>query len=46
MEWPHPFPKGDINEIAKIHRLIFKIIFSKTTRTISNKLGTKHRCVK
>ena len=41
-----PFSKGIINEIAKIHWLIWKIIFSRTTVPISTKLDTKHPWVK
>ena len=45
-EGPHPSPRGDNNEIAKIHWRNSKIFFSRTTELISTKLGTKHPCVK
>ena len=45
-EGPHPFPRGDYCEIAKIHRRNSKIFFSRTTEPISTKLGTKHPWVK
>ena len=38
---PHPFPRGNNYEITKIHWKNFKI-FSRTTGTLSTKLGTKH----
>ena len=44
-EGPHPFPRGDNYEIAKIHLRNLKI-FSKTTGPISTKLGTMHPWVK
>ena len=45
-EGPWPFPRGDNNEIAKIHWWNFKIFFSRTTWPISTKLGTKHPWLK
>ena len=42
IERPHPFPKGDNFEIAKIHCVNLKFFFSRTTRPISSKLGTIH----
>ena len=44
-EGPHSFPRGDNNQIAKIHLQNLKT-FSQTTRPISPKLGTKHPWVK
>ena len=41
-----PFPKGDHNEILKIHWQILKIFFSRTTEPISTKLGINHLWVK
>ena len=41
-----PFSKGNNFEIAKIHRRICKILFSRTTGLISIKLGTNHLWVK
>ena len=43
---PHLFPREDNYEIAKIHRLNFKMFFSRTARLISTKLGTKHSLMK
>ena len=44
---PHLFPRGDNNEIAKIHlRHFLKIFLSRTTGSISSKLGVKHTWVK
>ena len=45
-EGPRPFPRGDNYEIVKIHWRNLKIFFSRTTKPISNKLGTKHPWVK
>ena len=45
-EGPHPSPRGDNNKIAKIHWWNSKIFFSRTTKPISTKLGTKHSWVK
>ena len=45
-EGPRPFPRGDNNEIAKIHWRNSKIFFSRTNEPISTKLGTKHPWVK
>ena len=45
-EGPHPFPRRDNYEIAKIHWQNIKILFSRTTEPISTKLGTKHPWVK
>ena len=39
---PHPFPRGDNYEIAKIHWNNLKIFFPRTTEPISYKLGTIH----
>ena len=36
------FPRGDNNEIAKIHWRNLKFFFSRTTEPMSTKLGTKH----
>ena len=44
-EGPHPFPRGDNKEIAKIHSRTLKIFFLRTTGQISTKLGTKHSWV-
>ena len=44
-EGPHLYPRGDNYEIAKIHWQNLKI-FSRTTGTVSTKLGTKHLWVK
>ena len=41
----HPFPRGDDNEIAKIHCQTLQI-FLRTTGPISTKLSTKHPWVK
>ena len=41
-EGPRPFPRGDNYEIVKIHWQNLKIFFSRTTGSISSKLGTKH----
>ena len=38
-QWPRPFPRGDNNEIAKIHRRL-KIFFSRLTSPIST-----NRCI-
>ena len=45
-EGRHPFPRGDNNEIAKIHLQNLKIFFSRTARLLSNKLGTLHPWMK
>ena len=45
-ERPRPFQRGDNWEIIKINRQLFKIFFSRTTRPISTKLGTKYPLVK
>ena len=45
-EEPHPFQRADNYEIAKIHWRNKKIVFSRTTEPISNKLGTKHSWMK
>ena len=45
-EGPHSFPRGDNYKSAKIHCQNFKIFFSRTTRPISNKLGTNYLWVK
>ena len=45
-EGPHPFPRGDNYNTAKIHWQNLKIFFSRTTEPISTKLGTKHFWVK
>ena len=45
-EGPHPFPRGDNYEIVKIHYRNLKILVSKTTGSISTKIGTKHPWVK
>ena len=45
-EGPCPFPRGDNNEIAKIHWRNLKVNFSRTTEPISTKLGTMHSWVK
>ena len=45
-ERPCPFLKGNNYEIAKIHWRNLKIFFSRTTKPISTKLGTKHPWVK
>ena len=42
---PHSFPRGENHEIAKLYWLNLKIFFSKTTRAISTKRGTKHHWV-
>ena len=39
---PCQFPRGDNNEIAKIHQRLLKIFFSRTLGPISTKVGTKH----
>ena len=39
-------PKGDYNEIAKIHRRILNIVFCRTTGPISTKHDTMYLCVK
>ena len=44
-EGPRPFPKGDNYEIAKVHYSSLKI-FSRTTMSISTKLGTAYPRVK
>ena len=41
-EEPHPFPRGDNYEIAKMHWWNLKIFFSKTTEPISINVGTKY----
>ena len=41
-EGSRPFPRGDNNRISKIHRRNLQIFFSRTTKPISTKLGTKH----
>ena len=41
-EGPRPFPRGDNNEIAKIHWQILKIIISRTTGPILTKFWTNH----
>ena len=41
-EGPHPFPRGDNKEIAKIHWPTLKIFFLRTTGPISTILGTEH----
>mgnify|MGYP003685767591 CR=1 FL=1 len=41
-EGPHPFPRGYIYVIVKIHWRNLKIFFSRTTGPISTKLSTKH----
>ena len=38
---PRPFPRGDNNEIAKIHGRNSKSFFSRSIGPISTKLGTK-----
>ena len=43
---PHPLPRGDNYEIAKIHWRNLKIFFSRTTGLISTKFGTKHLWMK
>ena len=43
---PCPFPRGDNDEIAKIHWRNLKILFSRTTGPISTKLCTKHPWMK
>ena len=45
-EGPHPFPRGDDYEIAKMNWLNLKILSSRATRPISTQLGTKHPWVK
>ena len=40
------FPRGDNYKIVKMHLQNLKIVFSRTTRPISTKLGTKHPWVK
>ena len=45
-EGPHPSPRGDNNEIAKIHWQNSKIFYSRTTWTFSTKLVTMHPWVK
>ena len=45
-EVPRPFPWGDNYEFAKIYWRIWKIIFSRTTGSISNKLSAMHPRVK
>ena len=42
---PHSFPRWENHEIAKLHWLNLKTFFSKTTRAISTKRGTKHHWV-
>ena len=44
-EVPRPFPRGDNNEIAKMHWWTLKIFVLRTTGPISPKLGTKHTWV-
>ena len=46
IERPYPFPRGDNYKIAKIHWQNLKIFFSRTTGSISTKLGTNHPLVK
>ena len=41
-EGPHPFPRGNLNVIVKIHCRNVKILFSRTTGPISIKLTKKH----
>ena len=43
---PNPSPTGDNYEKAKIRLRNFKILFSRTTRQISTKLGTNHSWLK
>ena len=45
-EGPLTLPKGDNSEIVKILWLNLKKFFSRTTRPISTKLGTKHHWMK
>ena len=45
-EGPHPFPRGDNYEIAKIHWRNKNIFFSKTTGPISTRPATVHPRVK
>ena len=45
-EGPNPSPRGDNNEIAKIHWRNSKIFFSRTTEPISTNFGTKHPWIK
>ena len=45
-EVPHPFPRGDNNEMVKIHRRNLKIFFSITTEPISTNPGTIRLLVK
>ena len=42
IEGPRPFPRRDNYKTANIYLKILKIFFSRTTRPISTKLGTKH----
>ena len=46
IEGPHPFPRGDNYEIAKIHWQNLKIFFSRTTEPISTNLCAKHSWMK
>ena len=39
-EGPHPFPRGDNNEIVKIHWRNLKIFFFRSKESISTKFGT------
>ena len=41
-EGPRPFPRRNYYEIAKIHWLNLKILFSRTTGQISTKFGIMH----
>ena len=43
---PRPFQRGDNYKMAKMHWQNFKICFSRSTESISTKLGTKHPLVK
>ena len=41
-EGTRPFLRGNKNELAEIHFKKFEKFYSRTTRPISTKLGTKH----
>ena len=38
----HPFPRGDDNEVAKIHGRNLKMFYPRTAGSVLTKYGTKH----